>query len=645
MARLTNIPQEDTFVVLDYLLSTDNVLNIADLPFIKTVNGRMAALTALTSHHSKTYTMLDRGEFSVFGSCDDDSIIALKDLPSHVAKTLQSRGPKFINVENLGSERIVDYLTLYHNRLGLGLSCLKTDHRVVQWLSIFWVWMSTYSDRTELYRKIKHLSLLPTTQGLKTVETILFKSRGEHPVNIEHLSSLGVVFLDDGVTETAHAVIASYGRLKFINQDIHALIDSLPSNLSSLSLDKGAPQILRFFSARVSAACASQDSFNEEQIRRLKKLPIYPVLVSSDTTSPTLNWTFIPEGYSIRTIYKLNFLPVVENIVFVEAQYLTSPLLGCLQPDNPYPLSEIEFLALTIEHFSAQSASLQAVVLQYLVQRQRQLPPILLNSLVEIAFVVSIDGLKRKPGEVVDPTSQIACLFEGDSARQVETANGPQRAIVASLRSLRLMQQALTILMTEERIRFIAANHSSPTSINLSRSLLAVIQSTHFDCSSLSLVLGQKWIPTNRGLCMPEECRDGERNRRELFDEVLGVLEPGIQIPHSLRTTFRWDRPIEIATIIQQFDRVLNKIQAEDTHEKVVDIIKELSGRDYSDSDLAALRSITAERKWVPTSSGHLARTIDAVFSLPIAEAGFEQILFISSKAHKFLLDLGCSEQ
>jgi hypothetical protein len=645
LARLTNITQEDTFVVLDYLVSTDNVLNVVDLPFIKTVNGRVAVLTALTSQPSKTYTMLDRGEFNVFGSCDDDSSIALKDLPLHVAKTLQSHGPKFINVENLGSERIVEYLTLYHNRLGLELSCLKTDRRAVQWLSIFWVWMSTYSDRTGLYLKIKHLFLLPTTQGLKTVETILFKSRGEHPVTIEHLSSLGVVFLDDGVTETAHTAIASYGRLKFIKQDIHALIDSLPSDLSSLSLARDTPpQILRFFSAGASAVCASQGSFNEEQIRRLKKLPIYPVLVSSNT-SLIHNWTFIPEGYSIRTIDRLNFLPVVENIVFVEAQYLTSPLLGCLQPDNPYPLSEIQFLALTIEHFSAQSTSLQAVVLQYLVHRRRQLPPILLSSLVEIAFVVSVDGLKRKPGEVVDPTSQIACLFEGDSARQVQTANGSQRAIVTSLRALCLMQQALTIPMIEERIGFISANHSSPTSIILSRSLLAVIRSTHFDCSGLSLVPGQKWIPTNRGLCIPEECRDGERNRRELFDEVLGVLEPGIQIPHSLRTTFGWDRPIEIATIIEQFDRVLNKIQVEDMHEKVVEIIKELSGRDYSDSDLVTLRSITAERKWVPTSSGHLARTIDAVFSLPIAEAGFEQILFIGPKAHKFLLDLGCSEK
>src|SRR5271154_3802621 len=106
LAGLTNIPQEDTLVVLEYLLSTDNILNIIGLPFIKTVSGRMAVLTALNSQPPKTYTMLDRGEFGVFGSCDDDSIISLKDLPSHVAKSLQSCGPQFINVENLGSERI-----------------------------------------------------------------------------------------------------------------------------------------------------------------------------------------------------------------------------------------------------------------------------------------------------------------------------------------------------------------------------------------------------------------------------------------------------------------------------------------------------------------------------------------------------------
>lgn len=638
---MTGIPREDTFVVLKYLLSTDNVLNIVGLPFIKTVSGRVAVLTPLNSQPPKIYTMLDRGELGVFGSCDDDSIIALKDLPSHVAESLQFRGPKVINVENLGSERIVEYLSLYPNRLGRAA--------VIQWLSIFWVWMSNYSDRTDLYSKIKHLFLLPTTHGLKTAETVLFKSRGEHPVNIQHLSSLGVVFLDASVTEAAQAVIASHGLLKIINQDIHILLDSLPSDPSTLSLDKGAPSFILKFISRVSAACASQGSFSEEQIQRLKKLPIYPVFVSSDTTSPIYNWTSIPDGYSIRTISRPSFLPVIEKTVFVESQLLTSSLLGYLQPDNSYPqaLSDLQFLALTFEYFTVQSTSLQAMVLQYLVHRQRHLPPSLLSSLVDIAFVVSNDGLKRKPGEVVDPASPIACLFEGNSARQVRTINGPEQAIVKSLQSMRLMQHTLTISMIEERIGFISANHSSPNSINLSRSLLEIIQSTHFDCSGLSLVPGQKWLPTDRGLCVPEECRDGERNSRNLFDEVLGVLEQGIQIPHSLRSTFKWNRPIETATIIKQLDQVLNRIQVDDTHEKVVDIIKELSGRDCSDSDLVTLRSITSERKWVPTSSGQLARTVDAVFSesLPIAEAGFEKILYISTKARKFLFDLGCSEE
>ena len=641
MARLTDIPRDDTSIVLEYLLSTNDVINLVGLPFIKTVGGRVAVLTALNSQSPKIYTVLDRGEFVVFGSCDDDSIISLKDLPPLVAVNLQSRGPKFINVENLGSERIVEYLTLYPTRL--------VFERVVKWLSIFWVWMPTYSDR-DLYSKIKHISILPTTHGLKTTETVLFKSRGEHPVIMRHLSSLGIVFLDAGVTEAAQTVIASHGLLKIINQDFHTLLDSLPSDPLTLSLARDTPPfILKFISDRVSIACASQSShgsLNEERIHRLKKLPIYPVFVSSDNTSspPIYNWASIPDGYSIRTISRPGFLPVIEKIVFVEAQLLTFSLLRYLQADHSDSLSDVQFLTLTVEHFTAQSTSLQAVVLQHLVNRQRQLPPSLLSSLVDVTFVVSIDGVKRKPGEVVDPTSPIACLFEEDSVRQVRTVSGSEQAIVKSLHSMSLMQHALTISMLEERIGFISANHPSPTSINLSRSLLRVIQSTHFNCLGLSLVPGQKWLPTDRSLCAPEECRDGERNRRNLFDEVLGVLEEGIQIPNSLRSVFNWDRPIDTAIIIKQLDQVLNKTQVDDTYEKVVDIIKELSGRDHSDSDLVTLRSITAERKWVPTSRGQLAGTVDAVFSSN-AEAGFEHILYISTKAHKFLFDLGCSEE
>ena len=633
---MTGTLQKDTFVVLEYLLSTDNFLNIIGLPFIKTVSGRTAVLSALNSQPPTTYTMLDHKEFYVFGSCSDDLIISLKDLPQSVAKSLQLHGPKFINVENLDPERIVEYLTLYPNQLSPGRA-------TVQWLSIFWVWMSTYSDKTALYPKIKSLLILPSTQGLRKAETALFKSLGEHPINIRHLSSLGVAFLDAGVTKAAQDIIASHGLLESIS-NIHVLLDSLPSDPSILSLNQDASQtILRFISAKAPAACtSSRGSFNEEQIHRLKKLPIYPVLIPSDTTSPTINRTSIPDGYSIRSIFKPNFLPIIENIVFVEAQFFPSSLLEYLQPDIRDPLSDVQFLALTLEHFIAQSVSLQAAVLQHLVRYRHQMPPSLLSSLVEIPFVACIDGLKRKPGEVVDPTSPIACLYEGDSARQARTANGSEQAIVGSLRLLQLMQHALTIPMIQERIGFISVNHSSPTSINLSRSLLAIIQSTHFDCSRLSLVPGQKWLPTHQGLCTPQECHDGGRNQQNLFDEVLGVLEQGIQLPHSLRSLFGWDQPIKIATIIEQFNRGLNKI--DEAFEKVVDIIKELSERDCSHSDLATLRSITAERKWVPTSKKQLVRMIDAAFSLPIAEAGFEQILFISQKACKFLSDLGCSE-
>lgn len=636
---MTDIPQEDTFVVLEYLLSTDNVLNITGLPFIKTVSGQVAALFASKSNPSKTYTMLDRAEFDVFGSCDDNSIIVLKEFPSPVAKSLQSHGPKFINVENLGSKQIVQYLTLYPNRLGLDLSLVRTDPRAVKWLSIFWLWMSTYSDRADLYPKIKHLYLLPSTQGLKTAETALFKSRGEHPINVEHLASVDIAFLDADVTSAAQTVIASYGLLKSI-KDIHTLLDSLPSDTSHLSLNKDAPPtILRFISTHAPAACASRNSlFNEEQIQRLKGLPIYPVFVSSDT----IIRTSIPDKCSIRAISKPTFLPVIEGIVFVEAQLLTFPLLGYLEPNNSEPLSDAPFLDLVFTHFIAQTDSLQASVLQHLVRRRHSLPPSLIDRLVNITFVVSIDGLKRKPGEVIDPLSPIACLYEGDSARQVRTANNSEQSIVGSLRSMQLMQHSLTTPMVQERIEFISTNHSCAASIDLSRSLLAVIRSTHFDCSRLQMVSGQKWLPTNKGLCVPEECRDGVQNQQNLFDEVLAVLEHGIQIPLSLRTAFGWDKPIEIKTIIEQFNRVLNK--SGDIHEKVVDIIKELSGRDCDSSNLVTLRSVTAERKWVPTANGQLARTIDAVFSCPIVEAGFEQILPINPNARKFLLVMGCSE-
>lgn len=585
--------------------------------------------------------MMNEVEYGIFGACDNEAI-RLQSLPFKAAETLRLEGPKLLNVEKLSIARIVEYLTIYPNKLGLDLSLVRIDQRAIKWLSAFWFWMDTYEQKEDLFSKIRHLYLLPSTQGLRKAETPLFKSLGEHPNSVQHLSSIAIPFLDADLSSLAQNVIESHELLRKIS-NIHALLDSLPPSTGGQSLSQIAcTTILRHVTMHAPGSTMQNGLFTTEQIRRLKSMPIFPMATfPSNSSGLVVKWTQIPESLSLRSIENPPFLPIVPGVGFIQLTPATLAILEYIEPSTSKRLADHAVLSLTVDNFTSQPDYVQAAALGYLVQHRSYIAPVILDKLRGMQFVAVMDGSMKKPTDVVDPTSKLVALYEDTPSRLARTITTTEQKIIRLLRALGMLQQTLTTPIAQERVNFISQT-SSPKAIDISRSLLSLVVSSRFDCSGLECTSTQRWLPTNKGLCGYRECRDATITRPNLFDQVLATMDP-FNIPSSLIHVLGWNEPLSREVLIKQLDRVLGN--EGDIFSKVRDIIGELSARSCNPTDIAELKKVTSGRKWVLTTDHRLAETRNAVFLAPIPESGFLQVLSLDKKMRVFLEQMGCEDR
>lgn len=302
-------------------------------------------------------------------------------------------------------------------------------------------------------------------------------------------------------------------------------------------------------------------------------------------------------------------------------------------------LSDQELLILTVENFLDQPDHIHAATLSYMENHRRQVPPFILDMLKQVAFVAVLDGSRRQPKDVIDPFSPITSLYTSSPERIVRKTTPSDQAIVQALQSLKLMQHAMTIAIVQDRIESIASNPTSSSSLSLSRDLLTLISQTHLDYIKLVISPEQRWLPTAQGLRGLAECRDTAHLSRHLFDEVLAIFE-GFELPISLRKAFGWDQPLSTHVLLQQLAKVLEKDI--DIFSVVCDIIKQIGHRVCSNSELETLRTITQNKKWVPTSDGQLSDTASAIFNKPVPDSGFFQIFHADGQTMALLRKLGC---
>jgi hypothetical protein len=582
--------------------------------------------------------MFEENEFNIFGPCDRDPI-ALHLLDESVATILRDRGPTVLNVRVLKPETIVRYLKMEPNSLGLVLETNNVSYDVVEWLSKFWTWMSSWVFKDELYPLIGDLHLLPSVNGLRKTSSAIYTMLGVHPALISGFSRLGIPFLNPNFSSPVQRVVSSFRRLSDLN-DIPALLDSLDFNhVSTVQLDEEAARVLLNHFRH-----APRDLLHEQQ-RKMRKIPMFP-LVRAESSYTTIFWGSLPDEIQLKSVSmgNLPILPVVQDTIFVDGSLVETSLLQVLDPSAHGPLTEHDIIWLSLQHFVTQSMEIKVAFVEYMVKHRDNIPPAIVNSLSQTPFVAVTDGSMQAPENIVDPRSDIADLFLPDDNRFPQTDG--QETLIKYLRLLHRMRDTLTTDIVMERLRFISSatskNRSDITA--LSRRLLKLLDISRFNCDKLRIDRNLKWLPTQKGLLDHESCHDEGSHPRALFDQVLSLVEPGITISPLLRAALGWNKPLPIQVLADQLSKVLD-LRDDDTYGKIEILIKELSQRDLSDNDFHGLCNVIANRPWIPVSGRNLVDTFHAVFSGASPHVGFYQIPFVQGNQREFFLRMGCSEK
>ncbi|KAF9523036.1 hypothetical protein CPB83DRAFT_863634 [Crepidotus variabilis] len=548
---------------------------------------------------------------------------------------------------------------------------------------------------------LRQLVMKTSEDGLRQVPVPLFLLKGQHPLYTQPLLKLGLPFLDTDVDVQAGRVLESFGLCVSI-QEVGQVLDALAENLSSEPPSGSqCDTILKFFAGRL------EPSVREDRSATLKKLPIFPVLSfgpgSNDRdelvdVKVVTSWSCIPPGFAIRSVSRHSkFIPTMDGILFVGLEGVAPELAKLVEPQDsslnssaiPLSLSEHQLLELTATHLASQPLPTQLALLSFVCNFRSRIPPYIFDTIACTPFVMAEDGTLRTPVEMIDEDGAVSVLYdtkadERDQTKFPSKTSLLQKKVVKCLKELDLIQSELTIEILRERIQYISiSSHYDGSQTDrhiphLAMRLLKLICSSRWSQSNdalevkqMNIDLNLRWLPTNQGIRNPMECRPGKgfnttpAHSSLLFDLVLGELEladyavGGTKetLPAAFIEKFGWDQPISTRVLIQQLDEVL-KVSTGDhqypSYEATVEIMKELSHRasvlDHAtlggDDDL--LRSVTRDRKWIPTTSNTLEVPTDVVFDIePVSlKAGFLQINSGGNEnLKKFLRTLGCTER
>ena len=634
----------DRTLIMKFLLSTQNLVNIIGLPLVQLVTGQYVALMARDSS-LVTHTMLDRPDFDVLGQFDQ-SAIALYMLCLSLADLFRADGEHILNVMPLTPERVVEYLRVYANPLSQNLLQGTIGDTVVQWLSLFWEWLSNWSARGMLYPSIRQFYLLPSRDGLKSPENGIFSEIGVNPVLLGILETLDICFLHFKFSPSARRAVNECDDLIIKSPfDIYNLLDHVQIGHSRQIDWTAADAILRHIVRCVPESCRRKGPLDEPQRRKLRTLPIFPLLEPSDNRADGCNalrvWECVPEGKVVKGVTNMTILPSIHDFLYLDGALVDLTILPYLEPGSR-PLSELDVLTLALDHFPEQPEHLQNGFVKYMYQNHNRLPPSIFQYLQQVPFIIVADGTMQSPGNVVDPKSELAGLFTHSD--HYLPCISQQVALVGDISALRLFRSDLAVDIVQERIQFISLNNSSTNGITgIARNLLSLLYRSGLDCTQLDIPLEAKWLPTAGGILGPQECRDRGSSTPELFDEVLPLVDRNITISSSLRTSLGWDEPIPLCILTKQLELLL---QRPNPYKKLKVLIKEFARRLLTDEHIHNLCIITSDLPWVPTSSGRLAKTSHAIFSSTSDLPGFHQVSpTLAEPTRKFLLRMGCTDR
>ncbi|RXW22308.1 hypothetical protein EST38_g3561 [Candolleomyces aberdarensis] len=611
-SNLLDAPAQPRMLILQYLLSSNDIRNVVGLPVISTVSGSFVSL-AQQGTTPNIHTLLETADIELFRTCDENAIF-LDELPPPAVEVFRQQAPHTLNVKWLDTDQVVRYLGLHPtSRRGFEPSQTEPDDAAVAFLAGFWIWIGSWGSRLLLLTKLESEYVLPCVGGLRRANQSepVFDAAGIDPALSACLCGLGVPFLSTAFGSEAKNVLTKYRFLKLAT-DMHALLDAMEDFGGFVSDEKAQLLFNHFNQCMVNT---SWNSFSERQKTAFGELPIFPIVEYGANASVHRRRAGV-SGLAVYGVWTFELLPVLPNAVFVDLNVLDHRLLPLLCESQPHPLSEIEVLGLSIKRLHQQPKNHLARMLQHVAGHKYDLTSRLQQSLRSERYAYSSRGTREAPQTLIDPSSPLHPLYANTRNRLHSLQDEEDRSIADSLAKLGLLDKALSANNITDRIHHIASTARLEDAVKL----LNIIYQHGFDCHSLTLDKSVKWLPTQKGtLATAAECRPGRgttvAEELHLFDKVLELVHRSAMVSPSLRTVLGWDDPIPVDVLLRQFEEVLDHPDG-DVYHRVKTLIKELSSRRYlTTAQWSSLRELLENREWVPTSEYTLVESWQAVFS------------------------------
>ncbi|EAU81693.2 hypothetical protein CC1G_02709 [Coprinopsis cinerea okayama7 len=639
----------DLNVITDYLLSTNNLGNIVDIPIIPTVKNERIALHA--SRNTKGHhTLLEKEDIDLFGGCDAHAI-ALNVFSDRVADLLRREGPKKLDVKRLDADIVVTYLNRLPKERGIEFSAVKIDRPAVHLLTAFWMWLGGSRLKKDLIPKLQPMYLLPCANGVRQASATVFEVGNTPERLVALLQRLGVPFLHPDFLEKARKVVRGLGTVKSVD-DIPALLNCLADHQGQFPVgmaDSDAAMLLKHFSDNINRHTVLSAS----QTTTLKKLPIFPsVSAAPDSARRITQWVPVNDS-KIYGVSSKAILPSIPGIAYLTTTHVQSDMLRLLEAASLKSLSEVEVLQLALKEqaLPLQSPVILEDLMKYLVEIEEKLPESLRKPLKREKFVLAANGRFAAPENLIDPSNPLRPLYSQDRSRIPATSTPTQKGIVEAASALKLLDYQLSPVNVKDRIEWISSNSRDRAFFQHSIDLLKILDRANFDYSTLGDTndARQNWLPTvcNK-LVSPSECRPapGQSDELALFDRVLKRLHPKAAISTSFARAAGWDKPVPTPVILQQIGLVLK--ETPDPHYRVMVILKELGRRSLRQSEIEQLKRTLEGTRWVPTMGYRLVQPNCAVFQQAIPEAEIEEVHPILTREqgpYSLLKQLGCTDR
>lgn len=623
-----SLSQNQRRVLCGYFLSDNDFCDIYGLPLFPILDGSYVSLEDRRMT-VRRYIALTSGEVDMFRASAGDAI-SLDQLQPNVAALVRERGTTQANIDLLSPPSVVTYLSR------------EPEPRGDEHLAKFWSWLSEWQHRDQVMALLKansSLRLVPTSKGPQLVSSTVFLVPGDRV-----FEKLGLTFVSSALSSTVVQFLNNQGVIKDANN-----MDDFLAAINWTAIQPLSDDEAKLVFDHVSTYYRSLSSNN---LAKLKRLPIFPVLVPSTNQSyfysnTSITWRTI-DGLNVKGISPVQLIPLTDEINYLDKSCINNPSCSMLKALCIPELKGEDVLLHALGQFSAQPKSLRASFVSYIGENHRWTNSVV-SELRKTRFIKSSDGTLQSPMDIIDPNSALSNLFGAVSSSRLipVVEDDHDRKMLDDLRSLGMMKTSLSSDILQERLSYISANHTSPDALVVARFLVSLMNDPSFACTGLSIDHSLRWLPTHLGLISSNACIDCGRRDADLFDEVLTTFDSTISITPSFRSLLNWDKPLALDTLTKQLDRVLGQPMSEIQYRKTMEIIRELAGRQLGEADIKAIQQAIAGRPWVPTKSGTLALPSRAVFAGALDLGCFHEICF--SQAQKticmFLVRMGCHER